>query len=248
MAPIIHIICGARSAIAQCLINALSREPDVKIIAFSRGPRPSKLDQFDSVEWISVDYNETAIAEACRQLKLSIDANTVISTVRSVTIFHGTLHSETYQPERALKQLTRNNLSAIFEANTFVPINWIQQLLPVLDKKARATITVLSARIGSISDNRLGGWHSYRASKAALNMLLKTTSIEIARSHPKTKLIAFHPGTTKTPLSEPFTKNLPNEKLFSPEFAAKQLLNVIEQSEADGELSYLDWKNEAIGW
>ena len=246
MASKIHIICGARSAIAQCLIKTLSLEPDVKNFAFSRGTPPSKLNQVISLEWVSINYNEAEIAEACRQLKASIDADAC--TVHSITIFHGTLHSDTYQPERALKQLTRNNLSAIFEANTFVPINWIQQLLPILDRKARATITVFSARIGSISDNRLGGWHSYRASKAALNMLLKTTAIEIARSHPKTKLIAFHPGTTKTPLSEPFTKSLPNEKLFSPEFAASQLLSVIEHSKADGELSYLDWKNEAIGW
>ena len=94
----------------------------------------------------------------------------------------------------------------------------------------------------------LGGWYSYRASKAALNMMLKTATIELARRAKNIKIIAFHPGTTDTPLSKPFQKNVPANKLFSSDFVAQQLLQIVEESVIDGELSYLDWQGEAINW
>ena len=107
---------------------------------------------------------------------------------------------------------------------------------------------LFSARVGSISDNRLGGWYSYRASKAALNMMIKTAAIELARRAKNIKLIAFHPGTTDTPLSKPFQKNVPENKLFSAEFVAKQLLDIVENTPIDQSPSYLDWQGETINW
>ena len=106
----------------------------------------------------------------------------------------------------------------------------------------------LSARVGSINDNRMGGWYSYRASKAALNMLLKTAAIEYARRAKNVKLIAFHPGTTDTTLSKPFQKNIPEDKLFKPDFVARQLLMLVAKTPIDGTLSYLDWDHQSIDW
>ena len=107
---------------------------------------------------------------------------------------------------------------------------------------------MFSARVGSIEDNRLGGWYSYRASKAALNMMLKSTAIEFARRSKNIKLIAFHPGTTDTTLSEPFQKNVPVGKLFQPSFVAQQLLSILEDVSVDGRASFLDWKGNDIDW
>ena len=125
---------------------------------------------------------------------------------------------------------------------------WIQKLTPVLTGKSPCTFVLFSARVGSISDNRLGGWYSYRASKAALNMMVKTAAIELARRAKNIKLIAFHPGTTDTPLSKPFQKNVPESKLFSAEFVAKQLLEIVEKTPHDQMASYLDWQGEKINW
>ena len=109
-------------------------------------------------------------------------------------------------------------------------------------------IIVFSARVGSISENRLGGWYSYRASKAALNMMIKTDAIELARRNKNIKLIAFHPGTTDTPLSKPFQNNVPANKLFTCEFVAKQLLSIVDECELDQSASFLDWQGESINW
>ena len=125
---------------------------------------------------------------------------------------------------------------------------WIQQLTPLLTGNSACKVVVFSARVGSISDNRLGGWYTYRASKAALNMMLKTAAIELARRAKNIKIIAFHPGTTDTPLSKPFQNNVPADKLFTSEFVAKQLLTIVDNTDIDGKASYLDWQGKAINW
>ena len=106
----------------------------------------------------------------------------------------------------------------------------------------------MSARVGSISDNRLGGWYSYRASKCALNMLLKTSAIELNRKHKNVKLISFHPGTTDTKLSRPFQSSVSRDKLFTPDFVATKLMDLMRKTDVDGELAYLDWAGAPIDW
>ena len=107
---------------------------------------------------------------------------------------------------------------------------------------------MLSARVGSIGDNGLGGWYSYRGSKAALNMMLRCAALEMRRVNPAAKIMAYHPGTVDTPLSQPFQASVAPEKLFSPERAAEALDTVLTSLTADGELSYLDWQGETIPW
>jgi NAD(P)-dependent dehydrogenase (short-subunit alcohol dehydrogenase family) len=125
---------------------------------------------------------------------------------------------------------------------------WLKALLTLVKGQPDCIISVFSARIGSIDDNRSGGWYSYRASKAALNMLLKTAAIEYARRAKNVKLIAFHPGTTDTALSKPFQRSVKPDNLFAPEFVAEHLVNIMNNQTIDGELSFIDWENEAIAW
>ncbi len=107
---------------------------------------------------------------------------------------------------------------------------------------------MLSAKIAGTSDNRLGGWYGYRASKAALNSIVKTASIELHRTHPKTCLIALHPGTTDTPLSKPFSKKIPEDKLFSPEQSAKRLKSVIDKLEPKDSGRFVHWDGTDLPW
>ena len=126
---------------------------------------------------------------------------------------------------------------------------WMKHLTNYLSKlKNTCVITCLSARVASINENELGGWYCYRASKAALNMMFKTTAIEFKRRAKTTKLVLFHPGTTDTPLSKPFQKNVPKGKLFSPEFVASKLSEVIETRHIDGNVDYIDWQDKSISW
>lgn len=166
----------------------------------------------------------------------------------TIVITLGTLHNEKYGPEKRLENFQPQSFTDTLSVNASFPILWLKHLLPILRLQSSCKIVVLSARVGSISDNQLGGWYSYRASKAALNMLLQTAGIELARRAKGVKLIAFHPGTTDSPLSKPFQANVPEGKLFTPEFVANQLLEVAKQQAIDGKLSYVDWQGKPIDW
>ena len=119
-------------------------------------------------------------------------------------------------------------MNDVLAINTVGPAIVAKHFLPRMRRKGKSVFAVLSARVGSIGDNRLGGWTSYRASKAALNMVIRTLAIEHARRFPESILAALHPGTVDTPLSEPFQRNVPEGKLFSSDLAAQQLLQVID--------------------
>jgi NAD(P)-dependent dehydrogenase (short-subunit alcohol dehydrogenase family) len=125
-------------------------------------------------------------------------------------------------------------MQQIFAVNAFGPVLLAQALMPWLKQRRRVVFASLSARVGSIADNRLGGWYSYRASKAAQNQLLKTLSIELARRNPGAIVLALHPGTTDTGLSRPFQANVSQEKLFTPDFVAERLLHLMTHRPLSG--------------
>ena len=135
-------------------------------------------------------------------------------------------HGQT--PERSYRSLTPDHLMRDFRINAVGPALVAKHFLPLLPRDRRAVFAALSARVGSISDNRLGGWHAYRASKAALNMTLKNLAIEMARSHPLAIIAGLHPGTVDTDLSAPFRKGVAPDKLFDARYSADRLLAVIE--------------------
>ncbi|WGM46521.1 hypothetical protein KOAAANKH_01391 [Brevundimonas sp. NIBR10] len=131
-------------------------------------------------------------------------------------------------PERSYRAMTPAHLLRDYRVNTVGPALVAKHFLPLLPRDRRAVFAALSARVGSIGDNRLGGWHSYRASKAALNMILKNLSIEIARSHPQAVVAGLHPGTVATDLSAPFQKGVAEGRLFDATYSAERLLSVLD--------------------
>jgi len=238
------LVIGASGGIgAAVLRHYLSDNRFEQVVAVSRSARPRDLSPYgDKLNWMRSDYGEASIAEMCQNLAAStID-------LRRVVICNGILHKEDLQPEKAIEKLRSRALLEVFESNAVGPLLWLSALAGQLRRSTDCIVAVLSARVGSIGDNRLGGWYSYRASKAALNMLLKTAAIEYARRAPRVKLVAFHPGTTDTALSRPFQRNVPEEKLFAPEFVALRLVTLLDQVKADGELSFLDWDGKPIPW
>lgn len=233
------LIIGAGSAIAKALINELLQHSRVQqIVAISREPHATD----NRVTTLVCDYSAPAIKQIAGEL------GNYAGIFTHVFICTGILHGKNIQPEKRVEDFTESQMAEVFRINSILPALWLQALLPVLKNSARCVVSVFSARVGSISDNHKGGWYSYRASKAALNMLIKTTAIEYARRAPGVKLLAFHPGTVDTELSRPFQKNVPPEKLFTAAFVASRLLTITDTLTPDGQASYLDWAGQRIEW
>ena len=238
----LDMVIGAGSAIGRALIERWSREGATPILAVARSVEAMAAVESLGVQAHQCDYCEAALAALAAQLQEQS------ADITRLVICNGVLQGEGYRPERALNQLETSAMEQVFEVNTFLPMRVLASLAPALKRSAAPRIAVLSARVGSIGDNGLGGWYSYRGSKAALNMMLRCAALEMRRVNPAAKIMAYHPGTVDTPLSQPFQANVAPEKLFSPERAAAALDTVLASLEADGELSYLDWRGETIPW
>lgn len=186
-------------------VHALARQPLHPV----PGTVPHRFDLTD----------EASIARACAAIGAALDL-VIIATGRLV-------RADRTGPEKAFKALDPAGMAEMFAINTTGPALIAKHTLPLLRKEGRPVFAALSARVGSITDNRLGGWHSYRASKAALNMLVRNFAIELARTNPAAVAVTLHPGTVDTALSAPFQRGVPAEKLFPPERSAAHLLGVI---------------------
>jgi len=158
----------------------------------------------------------------------------------------GFLHEGGIQPEKSLQQIQADHLLRYFQVNSIGAVLLAKHLIPLLKHPERSVLACISAKIGSIADNQSGGWYGYRASKAALNMLMRTAALEYGRKSPKTIVAMLHPGTTDTRLSQPFQRNLPPDKLFSVERTVSQLLGVIDglQPEQSGE--FFSWDGSLL--
>jgi NAD(P)-dependent dehydrogenase (short-subunit alcohol dehydrogenase family) len=161
-----------------------------------------------------------------------------------VIIATGLLHGPGISPEKANSQLAATALATSFAVNTIGPALVAQALLPLMPRGRKTVLAALSARVGSISDNRLGGWHSYRAAKAALNQLIRTMAIEQARRNPAQVLLALHPGTVDTGLSRPFQRGVP--RLLAPEESARHLLAVIDAATPAQSGLLIDWQGQVV--
>lgn len=160
----------------------------------------------------------------------------------------GVLHDGDFQPEKSLRQLTSENLMRSFQTNAFGAVLLAKHLMPLLKHDQPSVFAAISAKVGSIGDNRLGGWYGYRASKAALNMFIKTASLEYARRSPNTILALLHPGTTDTRLSEPFQRGVPPEKLFSVERTVAQLMAVMDGLTPADSGEFFSWDGSRLPW
>lgn len=158
----------------------------------------------------------------------------------------GMLHDDRQRPERSLRDLDPGALARSFAINTIAPAIIAKHVLPRLPRDRRAVFAVLGARVGSIGDNRTGGWHGYRASKAALAMLVKTLSIELKRTHPQAICVVLHPGTVDTPMSQPFQANVASDKLFTATFAAERLIEVADALTVADSGGHFGWDGAPI--
>ncbi len=193
--------------------------PNATINVFSR-QKPKKV--LPNVKYHSINYQD----------EVSIDESAKIASKDSlldmVIVATGILHEGEIKPEKSIKDLSLEKFQRIFEINSIVPILIAKHLLPKMNRETKSIFAALSARVGSISDNQLGGWYSYRASKAALNMAIKTLALEIRRSNKNAIIIGLHPGTVDTNLSKPFQRNVPTGKLFTPEYSTQKMLEVLK--------------------
>lgn len=192
---------------------------------------------------ITLDLTDTSTFQPC------IDQLKAVAFNPSRIIFsQGLLHTETQRPEKSLREMDLDWMTRVMQVNALGPMAFLAKLMQLIPRQSELQIAFLSARVGSISDNQLGGWYGYRASKAALNMLIKTLSIELARTHPKVQLLALHPGTTDTELSKPFQARVPEGKLFTTTFAASALLDVMESARGGQSGQFLAWDGSSIPW
>ena len=163
-----------------------------------------------------------------------------------VVVASGYLHEGGAGPEKDWRQLSSDEFARNFAVNAAGPALVAKHFLPLLPDAGPGGFAALSARVGSISDNRLGGWYAYRASKAALNQLVRTLSVELARKKPDAFCVALHPGTVDTALSEPFQRNVPEGKLFTPQYSAGKLLGVLSSLEPRDSGRIFAWDGEEI--
>jgi NAD(P)-dependent dehydrogenase (short-subunit alcohol dehydrogenase family) len=209
-------VFGASGGIGAALVKQLARDPMVTVV--HAGARSTLLNAPKVLPFRFDLTDERSIVEAA--------AN--IGPLDLIIVATGLLHDATLQPEKSLRAQSAEAYAKSFAINTTGPALIAKHFLPLLPKDRRSVFAALSARVSSISDNRLGGWHAYRASKAALNMIIRNCAIELGRTHPQAIVAALHPGTVDTPLSEPFQRNVAEGKLFAPDYSADRLLKVID--------------------
>lgn len=210
-------IFGASGGIGRAFVDQLASDP--RCASVHAGSRNSPVQDHAKLIPFRFDLTDLASLEAATQTVGAPDV---------VIIATGVLHGENLAPEKSMRALDPAQMNLAFAINAAGPAQIARLLLPAMPRNRRTIFAALSARVGSISDNRLGGWHSYRASKAALNMLIRCLAIEHARSHPQAVCVALHPGTVDTGLSKPFQAGVNPDKLFAPAKAAGHLLAVLD--------------------
>ena len=231
-----HALIVGTGGIGGALADALAaRAPDLTLWTAGRhrgGPRHLPRDLED----------DASLARFTELARARLDP------LRLVICTAGLLHDGDLQPEKRLSQVRRPHLQRSFAVNAWGPLLLAQALETLLPRDAPSHFASLSARVGSIGDNRLGGWYAYRAAKAAQNQLLTTLALEWRRRLPLACVTLLHPGTTATALSEPFRSSVPPERLFSPEQAARQLLTVLEGQTPEHSGAFLAWDGRTIPW
>lgn len=236
--PINAIVIGASGGIGRAIVDELCLSDDVAhIYACSR---QAQAVQHPKISACTLDMlREETIIEFTKSISHPISL---------VIIATGLLHDvhNDLMPEKSLKDINFDAMRRVFDINTIGVAMLAKHFLPLLPRDEKSVFAALSARVGSISDNRLGGWYSYRASKAALNMILKTSAIEVARKYKQAVVMGLHPGTVDTGLSLPFQGHVPKDKLFSPAQSASYLMNVIDQVSAKDTGGIFAWDGTQV--
>jgi len=225
------VIIGASGGIGGALEAALIEEGAFDIVhGFARSRSGAQ----------HIDVNDEASIAAAAAIVARGPTPTLVIVATCL------LHEGEHGPEKSLKELDPAWLARIMAVNTIGPAIVAKHFLPLMPRAGKSVFAALSARVGSISDNKLGGWYGYRTSKAALNMLIKTLAIEDKRRNDRGIVVALHPGTVDTPLSRPFQGNVQPGRLFDAERAALQLLDVIEELRPPDSGKIYDFEGQEI--
>ena len=245
---------------SEDILSSFSENLNVAVIGASGGIGRAYIEHFaasDKVDHIFAFSRSDAAFDSDKVVSHSIDItdeDSIQAAAASVgdhkldiiVVATGILHGEDLMPEKSIRDLGLAQFEQIFAINTFGPALIAKHFLPRIPRDSKSVFAALSARVGSISDNGLGGWHAYRASKAALNMLIKNAAIETARRHKQACIIGLHPGTVDTSLSNPFQGNVPDGKLFTPEYSAACQIKVINDVTPESTGCVFGWDGQII--
>lgn len=243
------LVVGASQGVGLGFVRHLLADARIgRVYATYRGNLPLALSELeiehpDRLTPIPLDVTDEAqIQSAIAQIQ------TQTPQLHCVIYSVGVLHEGTLQPEKSLQQIDADHLLRYFQVNSIGAVLLAKHLLPLLKHGDRSVFASISAKVGSIGDNQLGGWYGYRASKAALNMFMRTVAIEYSRKSSKTIVALLHPGTTNTRLSKPFQRNVPPEKLFAVERTVRQLFAVIEGLQPEDSGQFFSWDGSRLPW
>lgn len=228
------LIIGGSSRIGRAIAQQCCGEGAVVSIV-SRQPAA------DDVVWFH--YQDAQQTEASSKECIE---HALVHSPDTIFICNGVLHDANGMPEKTIRQLDSAQLAQRLHSNVIIPAQYLRSLFHYLTRTPQVKVLVLSAKVGSISDNHLGGWYSYRMSKAALNMLVKNLSLEVARLNPSACIVSVHPGTTDTPLSEPFQSNLPQGQLQTTAQTAQRLLKVRAGLTPEVSGALLNWDGSVL--
>ena len=231
-------ITGVSGALGKAFVNNLAAIDNVETInVFSRSE-----ENFHSEKIFThlIDYkNEDEILEASK-------ISSAKSSLDLVIVANGILHNEQVFPEKKISEITVEKFEEVFFVNTILPSIIAKHFIPKLSQNNQSIFAFMTARVGSISDNKLGGWYAYRASKAALNMVIKNLSIEAGRKNKNAVLVGLHPGTVVSNLSKPFQSNVPEKKLFTPDQSVKYLLKILFNLKIEDTGKIFAWNGDEI--
>lgn len=239
------VVIGASRGIGLAITEALLEWPELQAVCATYRSLESADGLFrladTRLQRFRVEVTETATLE---ELAASIEG----LGLQPGLVIHcaGILHEPGLQPEKALWQCDPAALQRLFAVNSIAPLMTAKALLPLMPKNQPTQFAALSAMVGSIGDNRLGGWYGYRASKAALNQFLKTLAIECRRTHPGLCVTAIHPGTTDTALSRPFQGNVRPGKLYRAEQSARRILDVVMTGTPETSGRFVNWDGNPL--
>lgn len=249
MRPAVALVTGASRGIGLALTRSLLANVHVDVVhAVSRGASRAQAlealaaEQGPRLHRIDADITRPADLAS---LAASLDG---IESLDLVVNAAGVLHGDGLAPEKSIEQVEADALARVFALNAFAPILLARTLMPWLSRRRPAVFASVSARVGSIGDNRTGGWYAYRASKAAQNQLMRTFSIEWRRRNPAGVCLLLHPGTVETELSAPFQSRVPAERLFDPMDAAARLLHIVANATPADSGRFIAWDGTDIPW
>ena len=213
------IIAGSSGSIGGEFTKQYTDDPNVeKVVTLSRNVNNLNHEKIQSIK---IDYSNEATFK-------NLDEISQLDSISKVIIATGILHTVQIKPEKSIDSIAAEDMKQVFQVNVFGPILLVKKLLPLIKKSKGVKIVFLTARVGSISDNVLGGWHSYRSSKSALNMMIKNLAIELKRLNKEHVVIGIHPGTVKSHLSEPFLRHVKHD-IFNPKESVDLMTQVISK-------------------